>query len=316
MISFLTRLKPDTTLFTLPTLSIGIADVYSTGRRILAYWIILFCVLASMLLTVELSWASEGLEENNVQSVLLKKAEKLEREDPWKAAALYCEGAREGLIEAQYRLAMLFAFGQGVPEDREVAASLLALAAQQGHQEAVNMLETIQYSSEKLPECVLTDVKPPHAPPPPSLKFELHEYDSLELILARLPKERRWLIGMIKKIATWQDVDPRLALSIVSVESHFQTAALSSANAMGLMQLIPATADRFNVKDAFDASQNVKGGVRYLRWLLKRYQGNIELVAAAYNAGEGAVDKYKGVPPYQETRDYVKKVLMRYTQPF
>lgn len=271
-----------------------------------------------LLATNNLALADEYLDDSIKKPELMQKAEKLEPIDPWKAASLYCEGARQGLIEAQYRLAMLFAFGQGVPEDRAVAASLLALAAQQGHHEAVNMLETIQYSSDKLPECVLSNVKPPHAPPRPyfaSSKFSSKGGQTLDQVLNNLPKERRWLIELVKKIATWHEVDPRLALSIVSVESHFQTTALSSANAMGLMQLIPATAERFNVKNAFDASQNIKGGVRYLRWLLKRYHGDIALVAAAYNAGEGNVDKYKGVPPFPETQNYVKKVLMRYPQP-
>ncbi|NOT85998.1 MAG: transglycosylase SLT domain-containing protein [Methylococcaceae bacterium] len=257
--------------------------------------------------------ANEGFEGSPTQQTLLKKANQLERQAPWQAAKLYCTGARAGLIEAQYRLAMLFAFGQGVPEDREVAASLLAMAAQQGHLEASNMLETIRYSSDKLPGCVLTDTDPPHAPH--SIQAFGIQNETLSTRLASLPKSRRWLIDMIKSIAQWHDVDPLLALSIVSVESNFQTHAQSNAHAMGLMQLIPATAERFNVKDAFDASQNVKGGVRYLRWLLNRYHGKIELVAAAYNAGEGAVDKYKGVPPYKETRDYVKRVLQHYPQP-
>ena len=254
-------------------------------------------------------------ESNNLTPSFLKQGIKLENEDPWKAASLYCIEARQGSTEAQYRLAMLFAFGQGVPEDRAAAASLLSIAAEQGHQEAANMLETIQYSSDKLPQCVLTNVQPPHAPKPPEVpQTFVQDNRTLDNVLASLPKEKRWLISMIQKIATWHDVDPRLALSIVNVESHFQHTAISNANAMGLMQLIPATAERFNVQDAFDASQNVKGGVKYLRWLLKRYRGNVELVAAAYNAGEGAVDKYKGIPPYPETQEYVKRVLHFYPQ--
>jgi soluble lytic murein transglycosylase-like protein len=81
---------------------------------------------------------------------------------------------------------------------------------------------------------------------------------------------------------------------------------------MGLMQLIPATAERFNVKNAFDATQNIKGGLKYLRWLLSYFKGDVQLVAAAYNAGERAVDRYKGVPPYPETRNYVKRVMEFY----
>ncbi|MEQ1529680.1 MAG: transglycosylase SLT domain-containing protein [Methylococcales bacterium] len=267
--------------------------------------------LLSLLLINTVTPAAELAGEAPQLKTLLRKAGDLERHNPWQAASLYCQGARSGSIEAQYRLAMLFAFGQGVPEDREIAASLLAIAAQQGHQEAVNMLETIRYSSDKMPECVLANVKPPRGQRSTAIAVDLGGR-SLEGVLAALPKERLWLIDMIKKIATWHDVDPKLALSIVSVESAFRPGAKSSANAMGLMQLIPATAERFNVKDAFDASQNVKGGVRYLRWLLDRYHGEIELVAAAYNAGEGAVDKYKGVPPYKETQQYVTRVLHHY----
>jgi soluble lytic murein transglycosylase-like protein len=81
---------------------------------------------------------------------------------------------------------------------------------------------------------------------------------------------------------------------------------------MGLMQLIPDTAKRFGVRNAFDPQQNIRGGMAYLRWLLAYYQGDVKLVAAAYNAGEGNVDKHRGVPPFAETQDYVRRVVERF----
>ena len=103
-------------------------------------------------------------------------------------------------------------------------------------------------------------------------------------------------------------VDEAIVRAIIHAESAFRPNALSRVGAQGLMQLMPATARRFGVSNAFDASQNIRGGVQYLSWLLKRFNGNLTLAAAGYNAGEGAVDKYKGVPPYSETRRYVERV--------
>jgi soluble lytic murein transglycosylase-like protein len=111
-------------------------------------------------------------------------------------------------------------------------------------------------------------------------------------------------------------VDPRLALAVIAVESNFNPLARSVKDAQGLMQLIPETAARFDVRRPFDAKQNVRGGLAYLRWLLAYYRGQVALVAAAYNAGEGAVDRYRGVPPYPETRDYVRRVLGLFRRAF
>ena len=103
-------------------------------------------------------------------------------------------------------------------------------------------------------------------------------------------------------------VEEAIVRAIIHAESAYRPNAISHAGAQGLMQLIPATASRFGVADPFDPSQNIRGGVRYLSWLMKRYSSNLTLVAAAYNAGEGAVDRNGGVPPYSETQRYVQRV--------
>ncbi len=105
------------------------------------------------------------------------------------------------------------------------------------------------------------------------------------------------------------NVSPALVLAVIGIESAGQSDAVSHAGAVGLMQLIPATAERFGVTDSTDPVQNIKGGVAYLDWLMDRFDNDPVLVLAAYNAGEGAVEANKGVPPYAETRDYVPKVL-------
>lgn len=106
-----------------------------------------------------------------------------------------------------------------------------------------------------------------------------------------------------------KDVSPAFVLALIAVESGGREAVKSSAGAVGLMQLIPATASRFGVKDSTDPAQNIKGGVAYLHWLLKEFKGDPILALAGYNAGENAVKKHQGVPPYAETRAYVPKVL-------
>lgn len=105
------------------------------------------------------------------------------------------------------------------------------------------------------------------------------------------------------------NVSPALVLAVIAVESAGRADAVSHAGAQGLMQLIPATAARFSVADAFDTSQNIRGGVAYLNWLLGHFENDIVLALAGYNAGEGAVRRNDGVPPFAETRDYVPKVL-------
>lgn len=115
--------------------------------------------------------------------------------------------------------------------------------------------------------------------------------------------------GLIDEHASQHGVDPDLVRAVIQVESAFNPLAVSNKGAMGLMQLMPATATAFGVANPFDPGQNIGGGVRYLKQLLSKYDQRVELALAAYNAGPGAVDRYgQQVPPYRETRDYVQRI--------
>ncbi|WP_306590669.1 transglycosylase SLT domain-containing protein [Geothrix sp. 21YS21S-4] len=120
------------------------------------------------------------------------------------------------------------------------------------------------------------------------------------------------LIALVDEIAQAEGVDTHLARAVIQAESAFNYRARSRAGALGLMQLMPSTAERFGVLDPFDPRQNISGGVKYLKWLHDYYEGDLTRVVAAYNAGEGAVNRHKGIPPYRETQAYVPRVLDLY----
>ena len=278
-------------------------------------------VLASLLLANQYAFAYTQTEletfdnEPPIVRDLLERASVLvadenNNESAWKAANLYCEAARYGSAEGIYRLGMLYAFGRGVPANRDYAANLFGIASTHGHFEAQKMLETIEIKTNDTPLCVLEAVAPERSQS--HLFANSQGSQGIDAYVAKLPKNKRWVLDLVGTISNWYKVDSKLVLSIITAESNFKINAKSNADAHGLMQLIPATADRFNVKNAYNASQNIKGGVAYLRWLLSYFRGDVTLAVAAYNAGEGAVDRYKGVPPYKETRGYVKKVMALY----
>lgn len=242
-------------------------------------------------------------------AVRYEHAESVSR-DYAKAADLYCQAARSGNADAQYALGWMYANGRGVSRDDSVAVQLFAMADEQGHAHAREMLRHIRSSSQTpLPSCLT-----PENPAIEITEVQAHATDE-----AGETNEATYMKGpifnLVHKLAPGYEVDPKLVLAIISVESGFNVHAKSPKNAQGLMQLIPETAQRFHVKNAFDPSDNIKGGLAYLKWLLTFFKGNVPLVAAAYNAGERAVEKYSGIPPYPETRDYVRKITQLYRNP-
>lgn len=123
-------------------------------------------------------------------------------------------------------------------------------------------------------------------------------------------KELKWLV---RKYGTQYGVDPDLGVAVLKVESDFRRRAESSAGAQGLMQIMPGTQEHLGVEDPFDPEDNIAAGVRYLGWLMEKY-GSMRLAVAAYNAGPGIVDQYGGIPPYQETKEYVERVISFYSR--
>ena len=222
--------------------------------------------------------------------------------DTARAMALYCEAARLGDAEAQFSLGWMYANGRGLPRDNRLASLFFGMAADQGHEYAKKMLAFVgpSGSTAELPECMRD--------PMPMVVWETPNPAPIEDdFVASTPDQKR-AAALVRKLAPEYLISPTLALAIIRVESNFDPNARSPKNALGLMQLIPETSARFNVKKPFDPVQNVRGGLAYLRWLLAYFKGNVALVAAAYNAGEGAVDKYLGIPPYAETRAYVQRI--------
>ncbi len=211
------------------------------------------------------------------------------------AADLYCRAARNGDADAAYRLGWMYANGRGMLKDDRLATGLFRYAAERSHDYARRMLLHVNTAEAVLPDCMI---------PPTVIAQESH---ALPLAWTATP-ERARIVEIVREFAPAYGVEPRLALAIIQAESGFQVSAKSNMNAQGLMQLIPETAERFGVRKIMDPRENIRGGLAYLRWLLSYFEGDVVLVTAAYNAGEGAVVRYRGVPPYAETRQYVARV--------
>jgi len=271
------------------------------GRAAILLALSVAAPLAAIAADLELTRTLRG------QAVARERGEGVSK-DSVRAAMLYCQVGGLGAPEAQYALRWMLANGRGVPRDDPLAAELIRLSTAQGHQHAKRMLPLLKIPHARTPECMRTALNA--STRGLNAAYAANGGTNLSGVdpTAGLPPDKQKIADLVRELAPQYGVEPRLALALIRVESNFDLHALSPMNAQGLMQLIPDTAKRFNVRNAFDPAENIRGGLTYLRWLLAYYQGRVVLAAAAYNAGEGAVDHYHGVPPYGETQKYVRKI--------
>lgn len=241
------------------------------------------------------------------EAIAYENGEGVER-DGARAAALYCKAARMGDAQSQYNLGWMYSRGNGVGRSDATAAFFFHAAAEQGLPQAVRMLQTVGGPSSEVPPCMRA---PLPAAPTATLARRAPatgEGGAPLVIPANCPPH---IAELVQRTAAEYKVPAQLVMAIAEAESNFNSVAVSPRNAQGLMQLMPDTAARFNVARPFDSAQNIRGGTAYLRWLLAYFEGDVTLVAAAYNAGEGTVNRYRGVPPYAETLKYVSRILSR-----
>ncbi|MFC5308768.1 transglycosylase SLT domain-containing protein [Azospirillum picis] len=208
------------------------------------------------------------------------------------ALALYCRAARQDYADAALMAGRMHIGGVGgVGKDAELGRAWLRKAAALGSEQAVQLVGQPKANAKAPDRCE-----------PPSIRWG---------VIRKPPAE---IQAMVQKMAPTYGLDPELVLAVIAVESGYRVDAVSEKSAMGLMQLIPETAERFGVTKPYDPEQNLRGGMKYLRWLLAYFDGNVTFALAGYNAGEGAVLQYKGVPPYRETQDYVAKLHTLYAR--
>ena len=228
------------------------------------------------------------------------------RRDYGRARQLYCAAARLGYLPAQTRLAWMYANGLGAPRDTDLAAAWMEVVAANGDLQARKFLAFVgEPGVTRKPRCTYESRFDAYA----VATIPGKDWDAGVNIAS---PERKQIAAWVRALAPDYGLDPNLILAIIQTESNFNPRARSPANAQGLMQLIPATAARFGVRDRTNPVQNLHGGMAYMRWLLSFFQGDLKLSLAGYNAGEHAVEKYLGVPPYRETQNYIRKVMRAY----
>ncbi|WP_439588393.1 transglycosylase SLT domain-containing protein [Hydrogenophaga sp.] len=273
---------------------------------------LLHLLLAWTLCTTASVHAAEASERQawQEQARALEQGESVTRDIP-AAIALYCRAALAGDVFSAYKLGWFHANGRGVPRHDGYASYWYARAALLGDAHAENLFKRLNVPADK-PDCVLQAERNEQMKTDQALR-EAQQAEEMAAITTRYRElvntpEKQRIMKIVYKLAPQFGIQPGLAFAVIRAESNFDVNALSDKNAQGLMQLIPETATRFRVNKPFDAEQNIRGGLSYLQWLLAYFQGNVPLVLAAYNAGEGTVERFRGVPPYPETQGYIRRI--------
>ena len=264
-------------------------------------WLVLLLALMSTSAVAQPAADIETLEtavQRGDLQAMVQLASRYERgenvqRDFVRANELYCKAAAHGDSEALLKLGIIYSIGRGVPADQGIAALLVGKAAELGNESAKRLIQFAgQPTDSVLPAC-LSEAAGPR-------------------VASSVSAARKEVEVLVRHWAPQYAIDPDLVMALIAVESGFNATAVSPKNAQGLMQLIPGTAERFGVKNVYNPLQNLKGGLAYLRWLMAYFQGEVALVLAAYNSGEETVERYRGIPPYAETRNYVKQITSVY----
>ena len=232
-----------------------------------------------------------------------------------RAIQLFCQAADLGYADAAYQLGWIYSTGRAGKVDEILAAQWFKAAATAKNERANEQIRRLGAESVELPqgtECVMREAMVARTIPRPANGTETASTKpaATPAVVVR-EVGKRDIEALIRTLAPSYRLDPELVLAMVAVESNFNPSAKSSKNAQGLMQLIPETAERFGVHNVWDPVDNLRGGMSYMRWLLDYFKGDLTLALAGYNAGEKAVDRYGGIPPYAETQSYVKQVTRK-----
>jgi soluble lytic murein transglycosylase-like protein len=251
------------------------------------------CLLAVLTNAAPARAAEDELDRLVAEAQRYEHAEGVPR-DTERAMLLYCRAADRGHAGAAFDIGWMYFNGRGVPQDDAAAARWFAAAAGRGHAQAARLMQRLGLKAATGEVRCAAGTAAAASPP----TVQLPAAPEVEPLVRELAAER--------------GLDPLLVLAVIAVESAFHPKAVSPKGALGLMQLMPATAQRFGIDDATAVRDNLRGGMDYLRWLLSLFRGDVTLAVAAYNAGENRVLRHGGVPPIAETQDYVRRIHRYY----